>query len=179
MPVRTDALMDHFLSWNLLYLCKSNQEFCLKVLRVVSCLPLFTFHSPEKPNRAFPQFLASARGLVRDWHKKVGAQFLIKLILFFLIYMRRLKTALNYHSPFGKRIVAEHMPVNGTVLNMILFANHRETGALILKKPSGGWGRVAVWAQAFSKRIRIVSLIVGREREWRQWGRRLSGLGLG
>lgn len=52
--------------------------------------------------------------------------------------MRRLKTALNYIFPFGKKIVAEHMPADGTVLDMTVFANHRETGALILKKPFGG-----------------------------------------
>lgn len=52
--------------------------------------------------------------------------------------MRRLKTALNFHFPFGKKYVAVHMPADGTVLDMILFANHRETGALVLKKPCGG-----------------------------------------
>lgn len=88
--------------------------------------------------------------------------------------MRKLKTAPNCHLTFGKNILSEHTPTDGTVLDMILFANHRETGALILKKPFGGWKKVAVWAQAFSKHSRIRNWIVGREREWRQWGRRLS-----
>lgn len=87
----------------------------------------------------------------------MGAQFLIKLTLFSLIFLRRLKTALKFNFPFENKIVAEHMPADGTVLDMILFANHRETGALNLKKPCGGRGKVAVWAQAFSKLIRIGS----------------------